>query len=68
MKVVKQYLDAFAAECAKGMLENEGIQAVVMHATQPFAGISPKLSIDLMVNDEDYGRAKKLVDATSSAE
>ncbi len=52
------------ANIDKAMLESHGIQAEVLHQNMPYAGISYKLSIDLVVNDEDYEQALKLL-ATS---
>lgn len=68
MKVVKHYADAFSANLAKGMLENEGIPAAVLHQDQAFAGIYNKLGyIDLAVNEEDYSRALELIEKSESA-
>ena len=53
---------------AKGMLENAGIQAAVLHQDAPYAGISFKLSIDLAVNDEDYDRAVELLKEAEEGE
>ena len=47
---------------AKGMLENEGIPTQVIHQNIPYMGISDKLAVELIVNDEDYDRAKKLLE------
>ncbi len=68
MKVVKHYASAFAANLAKGMLENEGIAAAVLHQDQAFAGIYNKLGyIDLAVDDKDYSRALKLIEESEAA-
>ena len=61
MKTVKKYLNAFSADVAKGMLENEGIQAEVLHRNMPYLGISYKMAVELIVNDEDYDRALELI-------
>lgn len=61
MVIVKRYYDAFAANLAKGMLENEGIMAAVLHQDSPYAGIGSKFTIDLVVNEEDYERALELL-------
>lgn len=69
MKVVKHYTDAFAANIAKGMLENEGIPAAVLNQNQVFAGLPTDLgTIDLAVEDENYEKALKLIEATSKEE
>ncbi|MBQ2491722.1 MAG: DUF2007 domain-containing protein [Bacteroidales bacterium] len=62
MRTLKKYLNAFSANLAKGMLENEGIPAQVIHQNIPYMGISDKLAVELIVNDEDYDRAKKLLE------
>ena len=71
MKVVGKYLNSFSANVAKGMLENAGIKAAVMNEYLPIiSGITNDdlLSITLVVNDEDYSEAKKLLEAVSNAE
>ena len=71
MKVVGKYLNSFSANVAKGMLENAGIKAAVMNEYLPIiSGITNDdfLSITLVVNDEDYSEAKKLLEAASNAE
>ena len=60
MKVVKKYLSHISANLAKGMLENAGIQAAVLHQDAPYAGIS--------VNDEDYDRAVELLKEAEEGE
>lgn len=63
MKTVKKYFNnAFSANLDKGLLENEGIQAEVLHQNMPYMGISEKLAVELIVNDEDYDRAKKILE------
>ena len=63
MRTVKKYFNnAFSANLDKGLLENEGIRAEVLHQNMPYMGISDKLAIELIVNDEDYDRAKKLLE------
>lgn len=71
MRVVAKYTSAFSANVAKGMLENEGIQAEVLNQNIAIVtGVinSDMMSIDLVVNDEDYSRASKLLAASSNAE
>ena len=63
MRTVKKYFNnAFSANLDKGLLENEGIRAEVLHQNMPYMGISDKLAVELIVNDEDYDRAKKLLE------
>lgn len=71
MRTVKKFTDSFSANVAKGMLENEGIRAVVLGEHIPLvAGMcnNDLLSIELAVNDEDYSEACRLIAAASRAE
>jgi hypothetical protein len=71
MKVVKKFEDSFSANIAKGMLENEGIKAVILGENTPlWAGVcnTDLLSIELVVSDEDYSEACRLMAAASKAE
>ncbi|MBO8429195.1 MAG: DUF2007 domain-containing protein [Bacteroidetes bacterium] len=71
MKVVGKYLNSFSANVAKGMLESAGIKAAVMNEYLPIiSGITNDdlLSITLVVNDEDYQEAVRLLEASSNAE
>ena len=63
MRTVKKYFNnAFSANLDKRLLENKGIRAEVLHQNMPYMGISDKLAVELIVNDEDYDRAKKLLE------
>lgn len=70
MKVVGKYTDAFSANLAKGMLENYGIEARVLNENIPFSSVSNTdlLSMELVVNDEDYSEACRLLEASSKEE
>ena len=71
MKVVEKYTSLFSANLAKGMLENSGIQAVILNENTPlWAGMcnTDLLSIELAVKDEDYSEACILIAAASKAE
>lgn len=71
MKTVEKFTDSFRANIAKGMLENAGIHAVILNENTPmWAGMcnTDLLSIELVVNDEDYSEACKLIAAASKAE
>ncbi|MEG2849544.1 MAG: DUF2007 domain-containing protein [Bacteroidales bacterium] len=71
MKVVKKYTSLFSANLAKGMLESAGIQAQVLNQNINFVTgtfNSDLLSIELVVNDDDYSMASKLLAASSSEE
>lgn len=63
MRTVRKYFNnPFSANLDKGLLENEGIRAEVLHQNMPYMGISDKLAVELIVNDEDYERAKKILE------
>ena len=71
MKTVEKYTDSFSANIAKGMLENAGIKAAVLGENTPsWAGMcnTDLLSIELVVSDEDYSEACRLMAAASKAE
>ena len=71
MKTVEKYTDAFSANIAKGMLENAGIKAAILGENTPlWAGMcnTDLLCIELVVNDEDYSEACRLIAAASKAE
>ena len=71
MKTVKKFTSSFSANVAKGLLESNGIKAALLGENIPMiAGVcnSDLLSIELVVNDEDYSEACRLLAADSSAE
>ncbi len=71
MKTVEKYTDSFSANIAKGMLENAGIKAVILGENTPlWAGVcnTDLLCIELVVSDEDYSEACRLIAAASKAE
>lgn len=71
MKVVGKYTSAFSANIAKGVLEANGIQAAVLNENMPMiTGVANTdlLSMELVVKDEDYNAALKLLEASSIEE
>ena len=70
MKTVKKFTDSFSANVAKGMLESNGIKAAILGEHIPLVTgvLNDLLSIELVVNDEDYSEASRLLAADSSAE
>ena len=71
MKTVEKYTDSFSANIAKGMLENAGIKAAILGENTPlWAGVcnTDLLGIELVVSDEDYSEACRLIAAASKAE
>ncbi|NLD21012.1 MAG: DUF2007 domain-containing protein [Bacteroidales bacterium] len=71
MKIVATYSDPYTAHIVQGMLESEGIMCEVMNENSVYRGLSGIIEgfdIRLMVNDEDYERAKSILAATESCE
>ncbi len=71
MKVVGKYTSAFAANVAKGMLENEGIPAMVLNQNAAYiTGVANTdlISIELAVPDDQYEQAVKLLNESVSLE
>lgn len=64
MKTIGKYETAFEANLIKGVLESEGIIAEVLHENIPYPLNSDLFSIDLVVSDEDYERAQKILAAS----
>ncbi len=65
---VAKYTNAFSANIAKGMLENNGIQAWVTNENMPYITNTDLLAVELFVNEEDYLEAKRLLAASSNEE
>lgn len=65
MKTVQVCENAFAAELLKGRLQNEGIEAQVIHAgieqIIPYSFAMPDLKPRVIVRDEDYEQAVALL-------
>ena len=69
MKIVEYFDDPLIAELAKGALENEGITAAVLNQSSVYPGLSAASSqfrIKLVVNEEDYERAKEILSRDNS--
>lgn len=67
MKVVAEFNLEYEAEIAKGLLESEGIRAVIMNANSPYPGITMgRHGVQLMVNDEDFESAQMVLDRAES--
>ncbi|MFB0973674.1 MAG: DUF2007 domain-containing protein [Bacteroidales bacterium] len=70
MKVVQYYDDPLVAEVAKGALENEGITAAVLNQSSVYPGLSAtsvQFRIKLVVDEEDYDRAKEILSRDNSS-
>ena len=70
MKVVAEFYHEYEAEIARGRLESEGIEAVVMNLNRSYPGVQMgRHGIQLMVNDEDFAAAQAvLAEPTEPAE
>ena len=63
MKIVAEFNLEYEAQIAKGLLESEGIQAVIMNANSPYPGITlGRHGVQLMVNEEDLETAQMILD------
>jgi len=63
LKVVQEYYHEYEAQIAKGRLESEGIEAVIMNANTPYPGIPMgRHGVQLMVNDYDLESAQMILD------
>jgi hypothetical protein len=66
--ILKIFMNEFEAERAKGILEEEGIECCV--SSDDVGGMGPPQQliqgIKLLVLEEDYQRAKEVLDAYSS--
>lgn len=70
MKVIATYTDTYEALIQQGLLENAGIMAEVLNQSNVYPGLvgSKAFYVQLVVNDEDYDLAKKILAAPSSNE
>ena len=70
MKTIGKYRSSFEANLVKGVLESESIRAAVLHENLPYAlPFAGNLSeVELVVNDEDYDEALKILAASPIAE
>ena len=65
MKILDKYPDIYQAHIVQGMLENEGIECEIVNENLPFLGMGVAgFDVRILVRDEDYERAKTLIDAT----
>ena len=70
MKTIGKYGSSFEANVVKGLLESEGIKAEVLHENLPYyLPFGGNLSeVELVVSDEDYDQALKILAASTIAE
>ncbi len=63
LKTVAEYNNEYEALIAKGLLESEGIEAVIMNANSPYPGVMMgRHGIMLQVNDYDLESAQMILD------
>lgn len=63
LKTVAEYSSEYEALIAKGLLESEGIQAVIMNTNSPYPGITMgRHGVMLQVNDYDLESAQMILD------
>ena len=64
LKVVAEFYNEYEAEIAKGRLESEGIESVVMNLNSSYPGVQMgRHGIQLMVHAEDLESAQMILDA-----
>lgn len=65
MKPIKECHNAFEAHVVKQRLENEGIPACILNENAsrliPVAAAIPSMGVQVVVDDADYDRARKLL-------
>ena len=69
LKIVAEYIYEYEAEIAKGLLESEGIDAMVSNVNSPYPGVLlGKHGIQLLVNDYDLESAQMILENAMNAE
>lgn len=69
LKIVAEYIYEYEAEIAKGLLESEGIDAMVSNVNSPYPGVMlGKHGVQLLVNDYDLESAQMILENARNAE
>lgn len=69
LKIVAEYIYEYEAEIAKGLLESEGIEAMISNVNSPYPGVLlGKHGIQLLVNDYDLETAQMILENAENAE
>jgi hypothetical protein len=69
LKIVAEYIYEYEAEIAKGLLESEGIDAMVSNVNSPYPGVLlGKHGVQLLVNDYDLESAQMILENARNAE
>jgi len=64
MKIVDKFPDIYTAHIVQGLLQNEGIECEIINENLPFLGMGVAgFDVRIVVNDEDYERAKEILAA-----
>ncbi|MBR0500153.1 MAG: DUF2007 domain-containing protein [Bacteroidales bacterium] len=67
LKTVAEFTFEYEAEIAKGRLESEGIEAVIVNVNTPYPGLQlGKHGIELKVHDYDLESAQMILDTEVS--
>lgn len=67
LKIAAEYVQEYEAQIAKGLLESEGIEAVIMNVNSPYPGITlGRHGVQLMVRAEDLETAQMILDRAES--
>ena len=68
LKTVAEYYNEYEAQIAKGLLESEGIEAVVMNLNSSYPGVQMgRHGIQLQVHDYDLESAQMILDNAENA-
>ena len=69
LKIVAEYIYEYEAEIAKGLLESEGIEAMISNVNSPYPGVLlGKHGIQLLVNDYDLETAQMILENAENAD
>lgn len=69
LKIVAEYIYEYEAEIAKGLLESEGIEAMISNVNSPYPGVMlGKHGIQLLVNDYDLETAQMILENAENAD
>lgn len=68
LKTVAEYYNEYEAQIAKGLLESEGIEAVVMNLNSSYPGVQMgRHGIQLQVHDYDLESAQMILENAGNA-
>ena len=69
LKTVAEFTYEYEAEIARGRLESEGIEAVIVNVNTPYPGLQlGKHGIELKVHDYDFESAQMILDTPAPEE